>query len=107
MDRLSLPTRRFASFREFYPFYLSEHSDRNCRRMHFVGLSLALAFSVAAIATRNAAWLLVSLLCGYGFAWIGHFAFEKNKPASFKQPLYSFIGDWVMYLQTWAGKIRL
>jgi len=99
--------QRFASFREFYPFYLSEHRYRNCRRMHFAGSSLALAFIVAAIVTRNPCWLFPALICGYGFAWIGHLVFEKNKPASFKQPIYSFIGDWVMYVNTWAGKIRL
>ena len=99
--------RRFSTFREFYPFYLSEHRDRNCRRMHFAGSTLALGFIVVAIATRNPWWLVAALVSGYGFAWIGHFAFEKNKPASFKQPLYSFIGDWVMYLNIWAGKIRL
>ena len=107
MSETPTSPRRFSTFREFYPFYLSEHRDRNCRRMHFVGSTLALAFIVVAIATRNPWWLVGALVSGYGFAWIGHFAFEKNKPASFKQPLYSFIGDWVMYLNIWAGKIRL
>jgi len=51
--------------------------------------------------------LFSGLLCGYGFAWVGHFGFEKNKPASFKRPLYSFMGDWVMYRDIWSGKIRL
>jgi hypothetical protein len=107
MNNTPMSPQRFATFREFYPFYLSEHRDRNCRRMHFAGSSFALAFIVAAIVTRNPWWLLVALICGSGFAWIGHFVFEKNKPASFKQPIYSFIGDWVMYVNTWAGKIRL
>lgn len=106
---MSTPTsqRRYTTFREFYPFYLSEHSDRNCRRMHFVGSSLAIVFLIAALATRNPWWLLASLACGYGFAWIGHFVFEKNRPASFKQPLLSLIGDWAMYRDIWSGKIRL
>ncbi len=99
--------QRFATFREFYPFYLSEHRDRKCRRMHFAGSSLALLFVVVAIATKNPWWLLAGFICGYGFAWIGHFVFEKNRPASFKQPLYSFIGDWVMYANVCTGKIRL
>ena len=107
MSETPAPSQRFASFREFYPFYLSEHRDRSCRRLHFAGSSFALVFIVAAIATRNPWWLLAALFCGYGFAWIGHFVFEKNKPASFKQPLYSFIGDWVMYANIWTGKIRL
>jgi len=52
-------------------------------------------------------WLLYGLLCGYGFAWIGHFFFEKNRPATFKYPLYSFIGDWVMYADIWRGRVKL
>ncbi len=107
MNTVPKSTSRYSTFREFYPFYLSEHRDRNCRRMHFIGSSLAIVFVIAAILTRNAWWLLAGLACGYAFAWVGHFAFEKNRPASFKQPLYSFIGDWVMYRDIWIGRIRL
>ena len=99
--------KKYQSFAEFYPFYLSEHSDRTCRRLHFAGSSLALLCLVALIVTRNPWWLLAGILCGYGFAWIGHFAFEKNQPASFKQPLYSLMGDWAMYRDIWSGKIKL
>jgi hypothetical protein len=98
---------KYQSFAEFYPFYLSEHRDRTCRRMHFLGSSLALLCIVAAIVTGNAWWLLAALVAGLGFAWFGHFAFEKNQPASFKQPLYSFMGDWKMYWQIITGKIAL
>jgi hypothetical protein len=97
--------RKHDSFAEFYPFYLSEHSDRTCRRLHFAGSSLALLCVIAAVVTRNPWWLAAALVCGYGFAWIGHFAFEKNQPASFKQPLYSLMGDWKMWWQTVTGKI--
>lgn len=107
MTTESTSPRRYATFREFYPFYLSEHRDRNCRRMHFIGLSLAIVCLIIAIATRNAWWLVAGLLCGYAFAWVGHFAFEKNKPASFRQPLFSFVGDWAMYRDIWLGRIRL
>ncbi|MCM5678383.1 DUF962 domain-containing protein [Schlegelella sp. S2-27] len=93
------------SFAEFYPFYLAEHSNRTCRRLHFIGSTLALSCLALSIATAQPYWLLVGLLCGYGFAWVGHFGFEKNKPASFKRPLYSFMGDWVMYKDLWTGKI--
>ncbi len=102
----AISSERYGTFREFYPFYLSEHRDRNCRRLHFVGSSLAIVFVITAIATRNPWWLLAGLLCGYGFAWIGHFVFEKNTPASFKQPLFSFVGDWAMYRDIWLGKIH-
>jgi hypothetical protein len=98
---------RYANFREFYPFYLSEHSDRNCRRMHFVGSTLVIAVTVVAIVMRNPHWLWLALLCGYGFAWIGHFVFEKNRPATFSHPLYSFAGDWVMYADILRGRVRL
>lgn len=95
----------FKSFAEFYPFYLGEHSNRTCRRLHFLGSSLALACLFMLLTSGNLLWLLAGLLCGYGFAWIGHFVFEKNKPASFKRPLYSFMGDWAMYKDIWTGKI--
>ncbi|MGE5622999.1 MAG: Mpo1-like protein, partial [Bacillota bacterium] len=89
--------REFTSFADFYPFYLSEHSNRVCRALHFAGSTLALLCVAALLLTGNFWWLPVALLCGYGFAWVGHFAFEKNRPATFRHPLYSFMGDWVMY----------
>jgi hypothetical protein len=87
----------YSSFREFYPFYLSEHSDRTCRRLHFVGTTLVLVVLAVALSTQRWALLWLLPVIGYGFAWVGHFFFEKNKPATFKYPLYSFVGDWVMY----------
>ena len=93
------------SFAEFYPFYLGEHRNRTCRRLHFLGSTLALACLVMFIVIGRPQFLLVGLLCGYGFAWLGHFAFEKNRPASFKRPLYSFLGDWAMYRDIWRGRI--
>lgn len=99
--------RLFSSFAEFYPFYLTEHSNLTCRRLHFAGSSLSLLCLLALIVTLNPLWLLVGLLCGYGFAWLGHFGFEKNKPASFKRPWYSFLGDWAMYRDIWLGKVKI
>jgi hypothetical protein len=98
--------RSFKSFAEFYPFYLGEHANRHCRRLHFVGSTLALVCLGLLLATGQWHWLLAGLLCGYGFAWLGHFGFEKNRPASFSRPLYSFMGDWVMYRDIWIGRIR-
>jgi hypothetical protein len=100
-----LESRKDSSFRDFHLFCLGEHTDVTCRRMHFLGSTLALVCLALAIVTRNPWWLLAGLLAGYGCAWIGHFAFEKNRPASFKQPLYSFMGDWVMYRDIWTGRI--
>jgi hypothetical protein len=99
--------RRFATFREFYPFYLSEHANRTSRRLHFAGSCGVLAIVAAAIVARDARWLLAALACGYGFAWIGHFFFEKNRPATFRHPFYSFAGDWVMFADILRGKVRL
>lgn len=96
--------KEFASFAEFYPFYLSEHSNRTCRELHFAGSTLALLCLAALALTGNPWWLLGALAAGYGFAWIGHFAFEKNQPATFRHPLYSFMGDWVMYWQMLTGQ---
>ena len=95
----------YASFAEFYAYYLAEHANRTCRRLHFVGTSLVIGCVLAAVVTRDAWWLVGAPLCGYGFAWIGHFFFEKNRPATFTHPLYSFWGDWVMYRDMLTGRI--
>ena len=98
--------RRFASFREFYPFYLGEHAHPVSRRLHFIGSCGVLALVSVAIWQRNPMWLWAALVCGYAFAWVGHFFFEKNRPATFKHPIYSFIGDWVMFKDILTGRIR-
>jgi hypothetical protein len=103
----TMSTARFSRFADFYPFYLSEHRNPTCRRLHFVGSTLVLACVLRLVMTGNPVWVLYGLLCGYGFAWVGHFFFEKNRPATFKYPLYSFIGDWVMYADIWRGRIKL
>lgn len=101
-----MPRTRFASFREFYPFYLSEHADRRCRRLHFVGTSLVIVSVLLALVTRDPWWLVGASLAGYGFAWIGHYRFERNRPATFRHPLYSLLGDFVMYGDMLRGRIR-
>jgi hypothetical protein len=98
---------RFRRFADFYPFYLREHSDRRNRRLHFIGSTLVLVCLWRLVMTGHPVWLLNGVLCGYGFAWIGHFFFEKNRPATFKYPLYSFMGDWVMYRDIWLGRVKL
>jgi len=95
----------FRSFAEFYPFYLGEHRNPTCRRLHFLGSSLSLVCLSLLLATGSWQFLPLGLVAGYGCAWIGHFGFEKNKPASFKRPLWSFMGDWVMYKDIWTGRI--
>lgn len=96
---------RFGSFREFYPYYLGEHADRRCRRLHFIGTSLAVLQWLAALATREP-WLLLSgLVTGYGFAWVGHFFFEKNRPATFDYPLWSLRADFRMWKRIATGQM--
>ena len=96
----------FSSFREFYPYYLAEHADTNCRRLHFVGTWLVLVALAAGIFV-SPWWLLAVPVFGYGFAWVGHFAFEKNRPATFKYPFYSLAGDWVMFVDILRGRVKI
>lgn len=97
----------FSSFSEFYPYYLSEHANVTCRRLHFVGSWLVLAVVATAIAERNGWLLLLMPVVGYGFAWAGHLFFEKNRPATFSYPLYSLAGDWVMFWHILTGRVSL
>ncbi len=99
--------QRLQTFATFYPFYLSEHSNQVSRRLHFVGTSIALVLFITALATQGW-WLVVAALVqGYAFAWVGHFFFEHNKPATFQYPLFSFMGDWRMWWDIARGKLPL
>ena len=98
------PSERYRSFSEFYPFYIHEHSNRTCRRIHVVGSALVLVVLAVAIVTANPWWLLGMPLIGDGFAWVGHFFFEKNRPATFKYPLWSLMGDWRRFFETVSGR---
>lgn len=97
-------SERYTSFSSFYPFYLSQHSNLTCRRLHVVGSTLFLL--VLGWAVMNQAWAALALLpvIGYGFAWVGHFFFEKNRTATFKYPLWSLMGDWRMFFETVSGR---
>jgi hypothetical protein len=99
------PEERYASFADFYPFYLEEHSNRVSRRLHFVGTSIAAVLLAAAVLNAAPVLVLMALLQGYAFAWVGHFFFEHNKPATFKYPLFSLMGDWRMWFDILRGKI--
>lgn len=96
---------QFNSFREFYPYYLAEHSNPRCRAMHYIGSTLVITVLLLALIQQQPWWLLLAPVAGYGFAWLGHFGFEHNRPATFKHPWYSLLGDWVMYKDFWAGLI--
>lgn len=95
----------FRNFEEFYPFYLGEHADRTSRRLHVIGTSAAMLQILAAIVLREPMLCLTALVSGYGFAWVGHYVFEKNRPATFKHPLYSLRGDFRMAREVFSGRI--
>jgi len=96
----------FQSFQEFWPFYLGEHSNTVNRWFHFTGTSLVFALFVT-ILISGQYWLLLTLpICGYGFAWVGHYLIEHNRPATFKHPLWSLIGDFKMWWLMITGRLR-
>jgi hypothetical protein len=96
----------YRSFAEFYPHYLEEHGRRGTRTLHFIGTLLVLVTLVYAIVTRHWLFLLLVPLFGYGFAWLGHFGVEHNRPATFRHPLYSLAGDFRMFADMLTGRIR-
>jgi len=101
-----MTVKKYQSFAEFYPFYLSQHQNIICRRLHFIGSTLIIV--LIAYCIRNTTWqgLWFIPIIGYGFAWLGHFIFEKNKPATFTYPIYSLLGDWVMFKDILTRKIK-
>ena|SRR5581483_3754566 len=101
-----MSAREFASFDDFYPYYLREHSSRASRRLHVIGTSLAVALAVVAVVTQEWMVLWGVPLAGYAFAWTGHFFFEKNSPATFRHPLYSLRGDFKMLREVLTGRLR-
>ena len=98
--------QHYASFREFYPFYLSEHTNRTSRRLHVSGSLLALTLVAVALASGRLALLWAVPVTGYAFAWVGHYFFEKNTPATFTHPLYSLRGDLTMLYEVVTGRIH-
>ena len=96
---------RYNSFTEFWPYYLAEHSKPGTRLLHLIGTSIAVGAVVVFILIGKW-WLFpLALIPGYGAAWIGHFFIEKNKPATFQYPLWSFMGDYKMIFMMLTGRI--
>lgn len=106
MNSATNPQRvsKFSSFKEFYPFYLEQHVNKTCRRLHFVGTSLVIVITAGAWVTGYWPVLALVPVAGYGFAWAGHFFFEHNRPATFQNPIYSLMGDFVMYRDILTGR---
>ena len=97
-------TNQLTSYEEFWPYYVSEHMEPTTRRLHVLGTALVLAALAAAVLV-DPLWLLAAPLLGYGFAWVGHFVFEHNKPATFTYPLWSLRGDFRMYRMMLLGRM--
>lgn len=98
------PPAQSPTFAEFYPRYLREHSKRGTRVLHFIGTTLFLVFGVLAV-WRGQPWLLLAgVVAAYGFAWIGHFFVEHNRPATFQHPWLSLLGDFRLYFDLWRGR---
>ena len=97
---------RIKKYSDFYAFYLTEHSNKISRILHFIGTLLFFVLLFYFIFTNqyNYSWILPVI--GYGFAWVGHFVFEKNKPATFKYPFWSLISDFKLFFEIVFGKQR-
>ena len=99
--------KRYTNFKDFYPYYLSEHSHKTTKLLLFIGTSISLYFLFNFFRTFDFVYIILSLLSGYGFAWVSHFFIEKNKPATFKYPFYSIIGDHLMFIEIIMGKHKI
>ena len=101
-----MSTERYKSFAEFWPFYVTEHSKPGTRILHLIGTSLGITVLIYFIASGR--WWLFPLgfIPGYGFAWLAHFTIEKNRPATFQYPLWSFMGDYKMIAMMLTGRMR-
>ena|SRR5262252_1415480 len=101
-----MSAQRIQSFDKFWPYYLSEHRRTGTKALHFIGTTGALTLIVLAVLLRAWPLAVASLVCGYGFAWIGHFFIENNRPATFQYPLWSFAADWKMWGMILTGRIK-
>jgi hypothetical protein len=100
-----MSAKRIQSFEEFWPYYLGEHRRAGTKALHFIGTTGALTLIILALLLQAWPLAVAALLCGYGFAWIGHFFVEKNRPATFQYPLWSFAADWKMWGMILTGRM--
>jgi hypothetical protein len=97
--------KKIQTYKEFYRFYLTEHQNKTCRSLHFIGTLLVFALVFLALYLKlSVLWFFVPLM-GYGFAWVGHYFFEKNTPATFTYPFWSLISDFKMFFDILFGRI--
>ena len=98
---------RYKKFADFYPYYLDEHKNKHTKLLHFIGTSLYLAFLVCFLQTFEIRFLFFCIFSGYGFAWLSHLAIERNKPATFRYPIYSLMADHLMFYEILRGKHQI
>jgi hypothetical protein len=99
-------SRHFEDFKEFWPFYVAEHSKRGTRVFHFLGTSLLFLFLTRGIFLHSILNLICAVVSAYGLAWFSHFVIEKNRPATFRYPLFSLMGDFKMYALILLGRMN-
>jgi len=100
-------SEKYSNVSEFYPFYLSQHSNITCRRLHWAGSFISIQVMLFSLASGHINLLIAVPFLGYGFAWVGHFFYEKNKPATFKHPVYSIMCDFKMFWDIMFGDIDI
>ena len=96
--------KKYSSLKEFSPYYLTEHQNPPSRVLHFIGTGLVLVVLGVSLVMAKYIWLAAIPVIGYGFAWVGHFFFEKNKPATFSYPFYSLASDFLLFFDLLRGK---
>jgi len=96
-------TERKSNYAEFWPYYLQEHGKSNTRFLHFIGTGGAIIFLFNFLLNTHWLSLPIAMICGYFFAWVGHFFVEKNRPATFTHPIWSLISDYRMFF-LWLGR---
>lgn len=102
----TIPKKEIKEYQDFWYFYLQEHSHPGNRLMHYIGTTGVILLFIYSLYTRNLWFLLLLPVCGYGFAWFGHFFIEKNKPATFTYPFWSLISDFRMYFCFLTGTLK-
>jgi hypothetical protein len=100
-----MPDKEITSFAEFWPYYVCEHSKSGTRVLHLIGTTTGIALLLLLILSARWWMFPLALVPGYGFAWVGHFFVEHNRPATFKYPIWSFMGDYKMVAMMLAGKM--
>lgn len=99
------PKMEYETLEEFWPFYLEEHSDPVNRRLHIIGTTISVVWAIGCLLTGRWRWIPLAAVPGYAFAWVGHFRFQKNRPATFKYPGKSLAGDFIMWSHAVKGTL--